>query len=731
MALVAQATIFGSVRGVVHDPLHRPLADAEVTLRSLTSDWTRTAASGDDGVFQFAAVPIGQYAVTVRRPGFADATQNVVVESGTEPVLHFPLQVATAQETVNVSGAPEAVPTDSATPTTLVNRADVELTPGADRANSLAIITDFVPGAYFTHDQLHIRGGHQVSWLIDGVPVPNTNIASNLGPQFDPKDIDHLEAERGSYGAEFGDRTYGVFNVVPRTGFERNREAELITSFGSYYQTNDQLSFGSHTERFAYYVSLSGDRSNYGLQAPVAQVVHDAENGYGGFASLIYNVNPSNQLRAVTGLRRDYYQIPYDPNPNSAENQQYNSSGLRDGQREADALLNISWVHTFSPQVLLTVSPLYHLNSADYGANPNDFPTATTDNRSSQYAGGQVSLSANLARNSLQIGGYGIGQHDDQRFGVIFNDASSANFTDRETAAGGVAAFFLDDKLKVTPWLTLIGGLRPTYFTAGISENAVSPRAGATVVVPRLKWVLRAFYGDYYQAPPLLTASGPLLQFVTSQNLAFIPLRGERDREYQAGITVPYRGWTLDADNFRTVATNFFDHNNVGESNIFFPINIAQALIRGWELTLRSPRIAGRGQLHLAYSNQIAEGAGDITGGLTGFSPPGPLFPLDHDQRNTLSVGGDIRLPAHSFFSTNLYYGSGFTNGNPPPEYLPAHANADLMLGKEFRERLSVSVDALNVTNRHLLIDNSLTFGGFHWNDPRQIYAQVRYRFHY
>jgi hypothetical protein len=53
------------------------------------------------------------------------------------------------------------------------------------------------------------------------------------------------------------------------------------------------------------------------------------------------------------------------------------------------------------------------------------------------------------------------------------------------------------------------------------------------------------------------------------------------------------------------------------------------------------------------------------------------------------------------------------------------------MLGKEFRERLSVSVDALNVTNRHLLIDNSLTFGGFHWNDPRQIYAQVRYRFHY
>jgi len=33
--------------------------------------------------------------------------------------------------------------------------------------------------------------------------------------------------------------------------------------------------------------------------------------------------------------------------------------------------------------------------------------------------------------------------------------------------------------------------------------------------------------------------------------------------------------------------------------------------------------------------------------------------------------------------------------------------------------------------NRRMQLDNSLTFGGFHWNDPRQIYAEFRYRFHY
>ena len=31
----------------------------------------------------------------------------------------------------------------------------------------------------------------------------------------------------------------------------------------------------------------------------------------------------------------------------------------------------------------------------------------------------------------------------------------------------------------------------------------------------------------------------------------------------------------------------------------------------------------------------------------------------------------------------------------------------------------------------YLLIDNSLTFGGFHWNDPRQLYVEFRWRFHY
>src|SRR5580658_1926745 len=268
LSTVGFATIFGSVRGIVHDPQHRPIQGANVTLKAQNSDWTKSLDSDSNGEFDFTSVLIGNYTVTVSSPSFQQTQQAVIVQSDSSPVLHFELAIAGAKETVSVSGAPVEAPLDSVTPTTTVNRIDIEETPGADRTNGMQMITDYVPAAYVTHDMLHMRGGHQVEWLIDGVPIPNTNIASNLGPQIDPKDIDYLEVQRGSYDADYGDRTYGIFNVAPRTGFERNKECDLVISAGNFYQTNDQISCGGHTERFAYYGSLNGNRSNLGLQTP-------------------------------------------------------------------------------------------------------------------------------------------------------------------------------------------------------------------------------------------------------------------------------------------------------------------------------------------------------------------------------------------------------------------------------------------------------------------------------
>src|ERR1700689_768533 len=242
----ARATIFGSIRGIVHDPQHRPVAGASVLLKSATSEWSQETQTDQDGEFAFAAVPLGDYIVTAKAAGFSPLQQSFTLASDTSSILHLQLAVAALSEKVVVAAPEEAASLDTVTPTTLIDRADIAQTPGADSTNSLAMITDYTPGAYLTHDMLHMRGGHQTTWLIDGVPIPNTNIATNLAPQVDPKDVDYVEVLRGSYEAGYGDRTYGEFNALPRSGFEKNKNGELVTTFGNFYQTNEQVNFGGH-----------------------------------------------------------------------------------------------------------------------------------------------------------------------------------------------------------------------------------------------------------------------------------------------------------------------------------------------------------------------------------------------------------------------------------------------------------------------------------------------------
>jgi outer membrane receptor protein involved in Fe transport len=109
-----------------------------------------------------------------------------------------------------------------------------------------------------------------------------------------------------------------------------------------------------------------------------------------------------------------------------------------------------------------------------------------------------------------------------------------------------------------------------------------------------------------------------------------------------------------------------------------------------------------------------------------------PRIALDHDRRNTLSLGYNAKLPRQFFTGSNLSVNSGLSNryAAPPtyqPSQLPSYAVLDLTAGRNFSRDLGVSITALNVTNRHLLTDNSLPFGGVHWNNPSQM-AEYRRR---
>jgi hypothetical protein len=130
-APLAAATIFGTVRGLVQDPQHRPVPDVLVVLKAKASTFTITTQTGANGEFQLDAVSVGEYTVTVSTTAFAPQSQAVAVLSGTAQTLHFELQLAPRTEAVNVSAEAAPAQTESVTTTTLIDREQIQLTPGA------------------------------------------------------------------------------------------------------------------------------------------------------------------------------------------------------------------------------------------------------------------------------------------------------------------------------------------------------------------------------------------------------------------------------------------------------------------------------------------------------------------------------------------------------------------------------------------------------------------------
>jgi hypothetical protein len=719
---VVLSQVFGTVRLTVRDSTNLALPGATVTIKSNTSTWTQTAVTNQAGDAVFPTVPIGQYVVSAQLEGFETAQRQIAVLSNTATPLAVQLAVAGVRQSINVTAVAQTVNPESSKTETLVGRNEILHEPDADHSGSLAMITNNTPGAFVMHDHLHSRGGHGVTWEIDGVPVPNSNLAS-VGAQFDPKDVDSLEVSRGGLGANYGDRSYGVFNVVPRSGFEGHRFADLTAAYGNYELANVHLALGDHTDnqKVAYFASGSASRTDRGLERVDVPVLHDRAHSFSGFTSTLYNPSAKDQLRLVGAVRTDRYQVP-----NIVAQ---DALGIDDREVATDAFANFTWVHTSESGAVLTASPYYHFNRGQYIGGEHD-PLVTNDDRGSNYFGGYINWAVTRGAHTLRLGTDSFIERDNTLFALRSNDATQLALSERELLWANVVSVFAEDTFRVRSWLTLNDGLRFERFTGTLTEQSLSPRIGAAATVPHVG-VLRVSYSGYYQHPQTSTIAGPVLQFALTEGFDFLPVPGERDHVFEIGLGMPIRGWTLDVDAFYNATKNAVDHEVLGNSNLLFPLTIAHGRIRAAESTLRSPLIGGRLRVHYALSLMKAEGKGEITGGLTDFQPPADAyFVLDHDQRVTTTAGASLDLPRRFWASGNVIYGSGFVRGDGP-DHMPQHMTLDLALGKDIGENLSLRVSALNVANSLYLTGFENAFAGTHYANPRDVSVQVRYKFHY
>jgi len=116
-----QASVSGSITGVVLDPQGATIAGAVVTVTSQALLTPKTQKSVEGGIYLVEQLPPGTYGITCTFPGFKGFQQNgIVLTAGFKATVNVSLALGDASEMITVSGndSPVVDVTSSTQPTT-------------------------------------------------------------------------------------------------------------------------------------------------------------------------------------------------------------------------------------------------------------------------------------------------------------------------------------------------------------------------------------------------------------------------------------------------------------------------------------------------------------------------------------------------------------------------------------------------------------------------------------
>ena len=225
----------GTISGAVRDP-GGIVPGADVLLTSQARGVKATTLTDEAGYYQFLAVPVGIYSLTVSVPGFKSSqVSEIKVDIRSNRIVDFLLEVGEMTETVVVEASLVAqVELRSGEVANLVPSEQVTELPLNGRNFQQLAVT--VPGVsvaewgdrHSTHifsaaGSISSSGGTSDGnmWIVDGSnnTDPANGTASLVFPSIDS--IAEFKIQRNSYGAELPAGTTAQMNVVTRAGGNR------------------------------------------------------------------------------------------------------------------------------------------------------------------------------------------------------------------------------------------------------------------------------------------------------------------------------------------------------------------------------------------------------------------------------------------------------------------------------------------------------------------------------
>src|SRR5215471_14380876 len=93
----AQQALTGTITGTVTDASEAAVPQVQVTARNVATGLERSTTSGEIGIYTLTLLPVGEYEITAKKAGFADAKiGSVRVGVGQSVTLEVRMSVAGA-----------------------------------------------------------------------------------------------------------------------------------------------------------------------------------------------------------------------------------------------------------------------------------------------------------------------------------------------------------------------------------------------------------------------------------------------------------------------------------------------------------------------------------------------------------------------------------------------------------------------------------------------------------
>jgi Carboxypeptidase regulatory-like domain len=213
---------FGSIVGVVHDKTQAVVPGATVKIRSLEDNSVRSAASDQNGSFEFLNLKPGKYSVSVQAEGFADF-QIAAAELAARQALRIDatLGVKSQSQTIEVSDTAAVINTENATISDSIENQQITELPLNSRATTTSPLSALSISPNVQQDSsgniaLGGASSSMVNFSVDGISTTNVRQNGALQDAYPSQEgIAEVKVTSFNNNAEFsqvGDVTFTTKN---------------------------------------------------------------------------------------------------------------------------------------------------------------------------------------------------------------------------------------------------------------------------------------------------------------------------------------------------------------------------------------------------------------------------------------------------------------------------------------------------------------------------------------